>query len=351
MMARIGRRDFLERGIGLSAGALLAPDLLSPVTAPGRIPIIVCSHANRTGEEAVRLGWEVLATGGTAVDAIEQAANHVEDDPEDMSVGYGGAPNEYGVVQLDASIMDGRTFNAGAVAGIEDIRHPCSVARVVMEQTDHVLLVAEGARAFARRWGFPEEDLLTEKARQAWLRWRTGLNDRDAWGPPEHLRGRSDPVAFYEEFYAEEYRHGTVNVLAVDTRGDVAGITTTSGMAWKIPGRVGDSPIIGAGLYVDNDAGAAGAVGRGEEVIKSCASYYIVLRMAQGRTPEQACLDALEMLVRKYRHVNPDYRPGEHFVALGRDGTVGCAAMTSEARMSVRDADGYRVVEGPQFSG
>jgi N4-(beta-N-acetylglucosaminyl)-L-asparaginase len=351
MSARMARRGFLERSAGLGAGALLAPGLLRPAGVAGKVPILVSSHANRTGEAAVRAGWEVLAAGGRALDAIEKAANLIEDDPEDMSVGYGGAPNQEGVVQLDASIMDGRTFNAGAVAGIEDIRHPCSVARVVMEQTDHVLLAGEGARDFALAWGFPREDLLTEKARQAWLRWRIGLNDRDAWGPPEHLRGLETPGAFLQSEFPEEYHHGTTNVLAVDAAGDVAGITTTSGMAWKIPGRIGDSPIIGAGLYVDNEAGAAGAVGRGEEVIKSCASFYIVLRMSQGRSPQQACLDALEMLVRKYRHVNPAYRPGEQFVALGRDGSVGCAAMTGGARMSVIDTDGYRVVEGPKYSG
>jgi len=136
-------------------------------------------------------------------------------------------------------------------------------------------------------------------------------------------------------------------VLAIDSNGDIAGITSTSGYAWKIPGRVGDSPIIGAGLYVDNEVGSAGAVGRGEDVIKACSSYHIVMRMREGRSPEEACMDALRMIEERYRKVNPDYYPGEHFIALSRNGEVGCAAMTGSARMSVLDADGLRYVDGP----
>jgi N4-(beta-N-acetylglucosaminyl)-L-asparaginase len=243
--------------------------------------------------------------------------------------------------------MDGRTYNAGAVGCLENIRHPCSVARIVMEHTDHVMLVGRGALDFAKKWGFAEENLLTEKARLAWLRWRENLSPSDHWGPPEHLRDRPELGAWLAENHPDEFVHGTVNLLAIDTEGNVAGITTTSGYASKIPGRVGDSPIIGAGLYVDNEVGAAGAVGRGEDVIKTCSSFYIVLRMAQGRSPQEACLDALEMIVNRYRQVNPEYFPGEHFVAINRDGETGCAAMHGGARMAVATAGGVNITTGP----
>ncbi len=353
MQRTFSRRSFFSRSAGLGAGAFLMPRGLiggnrsGQAGQAGQVPMIASSHANQTGRNAVAAGYEILAGGGSALDAVETAANIVEDDPEDMSVGYGGAPNEAGVVQLDASIMDGRTYNAGAVGCLENIRHPCSVARIVMEHTDHVLLVGSGALAFAKKWGFEEENLLTERARLAWLRWRENLNESDHWGPPEHLRDRPDLAAHLNRLHPEEYHHGTVNLLAVDTAGNVAGITTTSGYASKIPGRVGDSPIIGAGLYVDNEVGAAGAVGRGEDVIKTCSTFYIVLRMAQGRSPQQACLDALEMIVARYRNVNPDYFPGEHFVAVNRAGETGCAAMHGRARMAVATGAGVNLTEGP----
>lgn len=347
MRVNIPRRSFLNRGFSLGAGVLFLPELKRSISSEGRIPLIITSHNNRAGQEAVKAGYEILAEGGSALDAVEKGANIIELDPEDMSVGYGGAPNEHCMVQLDASIMDGRTYNAGAVACLENIKHPSSVARLVMEHTDHVLIVGSGALEFAKKWGFKEENLLTEKARKAWLRWRENLNDRDPWGPPEHLRGQKEIRTYLNTNHEEEFHHGTTNVLAIDAQGDIAGITSTSGLSWKIPGRVGDSPIIGAGLYVDNDVGAAGVIGRGEDIIKSCATFYIVLRMKDGRSPEEACMDALQMIVDKYRNVNPDYFPGEHFVAINKRGEVGCANMTGRARMSVMDGDGLRLVEGP----
>jgi N4-(beta-N-acetylglucosaminyl)-L-asparaginase len=289
-------------------------------------------------------GWEILANGGSALDAVEKATNIIEADPEDWSVGYGGLPNEHGVVQLDASIMDGRTYSAGAVASLENIKYPASVARLVMERTDHVMLVGPGALEFATSWGFQEEDLLTEKARQQWLRWREGHSERDDWGPPDHLKKEGD--ASLDDPAAETY--GTVNVLAVDSGGDIAGITSTSGLSYKIPGRIGDSPIIGAGLYVDNDVGAAGATGRGEDVIKSCASYYIVMRMANGRSPQQACEDALQMIANRYNAVGLDYLPGEKFVAINKAGQFGCARTsgTRPPQMTVTNRSGISIYEG-----
>ena len=208
------------------------------------------------------------------------------------------------------------------------------------------MLIGAGALEFARSFGFEETNLLTERARLAWLRWREQLNDRDDWGAPDHLRGHPELDRGLDG--ALEFQNGTTNVLAVDLNGDIAGITTTSGLSWKVPGRVGDSPIIGAGLYVDNAVGAAGATGRGEDVMKSCASYFVVLRMKDGRSPQEACEDACEMIVDKYRYANLNFVPGEMFVAINRDGEVGCARMGSDrpATMTVRDASGVTTLEG-----
>jgi len=296
MRLSLSRRNFFNQSFGLAAGGVLFRSLGLSVRRPGRgftTPLIVTSHPNETGRRAMEVGWEILASGGRAIDAVEKATNVIEVDPEDMSVGFGGLPNEDGVVQLDASIMDGRTYNAGSVASIENIKTPSSVARLVMDRTDHVMLVGPGALEFARSFGFEEENLLTEKARRRWLEWRENRGDDD-WGPPDHLRGLPETEANMPRPSIHE--HGTVNVLAVDSFGDIAGITSTSGLSWKIPGRIGDSPIIGAGLYVDNDVGAAGATGRGEDVIKSCASFHIVMRMRDGRSPQEACEDRVELL-------------------------------------------------------
>jgi len=349
MSKPISRRKFFNSGFGLGAGALLfGANPLIRTRQGEKLPLIITSHSNDTGRAAMEAGWKLLASGGSALDAVETAANIIEIDPEDTSVGYGGLPNEAGVVQLDSSIMDGRTYNAGAVACLENIKTPCSVARIVMEHTDHVLLVGREALEFAKKWGFREEDLLTEKARKIWLRWRERLSDRDDWGPPEHLADLPRNQARYHLPGNVEHHYGTTNVLAVDGNGDVSGITTTSGLSFKIPGRVGDSPIIGAGLYVDNEVGAAGATGRGEDVIKSCASYYIIMRMKDGRTPQQACEDALKMIVGKYKKVNPNFFPGEKFVAINKQGAFGCASMKGggPVRMSVMNADGYSRYEG-----
>lgn len=328
----LDRRSFIRNSVALGAGAAAlgrVPDLSAAQVLPrATVPFIVTSHTNETGHDAMRQAWDILSSGGSAMDAVEKGANVIEVDPEDTSVGYGGLPDADGVVQLDSSCMDGRTYNAGSVAALENIKTPSSVARLVMERTDHVMLVGRGALEFAKSFGFEEEDLLTEKARQIWTRWRERLSDGDDWGPPDHLRGGSG--AGGSDALMEgpvESHHGTTNVLGVDANGDVAGITTTSGLSWKIPGRVGDSPIIGAGLYVDNSVGAAGATGRGEDVIKSCASYYIVMRMRDGRSPQQACEDAIEMIVERYRAIGNDFVPGEKFVAINKDGEVGCAAM------------------------
>ncbi len=394
MSNEMNRRGFIGRGLSLGAAAAVAGAVPSRVAASdtkpslassrrASTPMMITSHTNDTGRAAAGQAWQVLSAGGSPLDAVERGANIVELDPDGTGVGWGGLPNADGVVQLDSSVMDGLTYNAGAVAGIEGIRTPASVARLVMERTDHLMLVGSYAQQFALDFGFQIEDLMTPKSREIWLRWRERQADDD-WGPPDHLRkpgggaagggltdagfgeaatvreaerwaelldleGRDGPDRDYVLADALIHRYGTTNVLAVDAEGNVSGITTTSGLAWKIPGRVGDSPIIGAGLYVDNDVGAAAVTGRGEDVIKSCSSYFIVGRMAADRTPQQACEDAVAMIRHKYRNVNPDFIPSEKFVAINKAGDYGCAWMpfrNARPRMTVANADGIHIYEG-----
>lgn len=351
-MSKVHRRDFIRNSIALGAGAAAMgrfPELASaqPRGAAG-VPLIITSHTNETGQEAMRQAWEILSGGGGAMDAVELGANVIEVDPEDASVGYGGLPNADGVVQLDASCMDGKTYNAGAVASLEGIKNPASIARLVMERTDHVMMVGPGAQELALSFGYPLEDLMTERSRAAWLRWRERLSPNDDWGPPDHLKDRPGGASDALMEGPEDFHYGTTNVLAVDSNGDISGITTTSGLSWKIPGRIGDSPIIGAGLYVDNSVGAAGATGRGEDVIKSCASYYIVMRMGAGRTPQQACEDAVDMIVERYRAIGSDYVPGEKFVAINKAGEYGCCSMPTAgpARITVRHSGALETYAG-----
>lgn len=351
MKKLFSRRSFVNSTLGAGTGAIILPSLsVFSHQAEGKTtwPLIITSHDNETGQRAVEAGWEILKNGGSAVDAVEKAANIIELDPEETSVGYGGLPNENGVVQLDASFMDGKTYSAGAVACLENIKTPSSVARLVMQRTDHVLLVGAGALAFAKAWGFKEENLLTEKARKIWLRWKEELSPTDDWGVPEHLQKIIKKESYWKDFPGIEHHYGTTNVLAIDVNGDIAGCTTTSGLSFKLNGRVGDSPIIGAGLYVDNEVGAAGATGRGEDVIKSCASYYMVTRMREGRTPQQACEDALKMIIGKYSRVNPNFIPSEKFVAINRKGETGCAgmALARPPKMSVMNVKGFSRYEG-----
>ncbi len=366
MAKNLTRRGFVHGGLGLGLGSMGLASL--PIGTRLRaqtveLPLVITSHANATGREAMRQSWEILAGGGSALDAVERGANVIEVDPEDFSVGMAGLPNEHGVVQLDASIMDGRTYSAGSVASLEKIVTPSSVARLVMERTDHVMLVGPGALDFAKSFGFEEVELLTPEAREIWLRWREHHSDQDDWGPPDHLRGRAEgldrdaardagPLGL-DLTGSIEHHYGTTNVLAVDASGDVAGITTTSGLSWKVNGRVGDSPIIGAGLYVDNSVGAAGATGRGEDVIKSCASHYIVMRMREGRSPQEACEDAIEMIVGRYRAVGLDFVPEEKFVAINKAGEYGCAWMGIDGvpSMTVRTPASLDVFEGTSLYG
>lgn len=342
MIKPLSRRNFLRKaaGVGIAIPFIKTfPEVsIAQKKSGNRIPIILCSRGEDWGEKVLTPGWDILTHSNELLDAIEKSANVVELDPEDMSVGYGGLPNEEGIVQLDASIMYGPTHNCGSVMALEKIKTPCSVARLVMERTDHIQLVGEGALRFAKAHGFKEESLLTEKARRRWLKWKENLSDQDDWLAPADGK--------YDE--EEERTSGTINVLAVDQDGQVAGITTTSGLAWKIPGRAGDSPIIGAGLYVDNEVGAVGATGRGEEVIRTCGSFYVVEKMRAGLSPQQAC----EAICQRIVDINggPDkVNFTDKFVAVNKDGEVGCACIRAkkgkEPKASFITEDGLQVIK------
>jgi N4-(beta-N-acetylglucosaminyl)-L-asparaginase len=338
-MTHYSRRDFLKSGAGAGAAALLAHGGLAGATAPlsaGAAPGTPRVVASGNGIRATDKAMEIIKAGGDPLDAVIAGVNIVEDDPNDMSVGYGGLPNEDGVVELDASVMYGPTHTAGAVAALRNIKNPSKVARLVMDRTDHVLLVGEGALKFARAHGFKEEELLTDKSREAWLRWKETMSDRDNWFPPKTEK-------LPEDLRSVMSTYGTINCIAIDAAGRLAGVTTTSGLSWKLSGRVGDSPIIGAGLYVDNEIGAAGSTGRGEANLQTCASYRIVEAMGRGVGPEEACLKACEAIVAKTKLVprlcDDQGRPkfGLNFYALNKKGEFGGACLFQGGRYAVHD--------------
>lgn len=334
MKNTFSRRAFLRTGIGAGAAALFQKNnrLAGEEIYPQEMRVVASGNGIRATEKAM----ELLKQGADPLDAVIAGVNIVEDDPEDISVGYGGLPNEEGVVELDASVMHGPTHNGGGVASLRNIKNPSKVANLVMERTDHALIVGEGALKFARSHGFKEENLLTEKSRARWLRWKETLSDRDNWFPP-----KSEKLEPEARSYVESY--GTINCIAVDSKGNLAGVTTTSGLFFKIPGRVGDSPIIGAGLYVDNDIGAAGSTGRGEAAILNCGSYQVVDFMSRGFSPEESCLKTLERVVEKSKRqpylVDEDGFPrfGLSFYALNKKGEYGSASIWSGTQFALHD--------------
>ncbi len=323
----------MPRGAGRAAGGALAISSANGVKAVAEALRLATDEKLRPVSAAVR---------GVAI---------VEADPNDISVGYGGLPNEEGVVQLDAACMDGPRHNAGAVACIEDIVHPAQVAEKVMDETDHVLLVGEGAKRFALSYGFPEQDLLTERSRAIWRRWRASRSQDDDWLSPQ---GKGASNADFERLY------GTIHCSVLAPNGDVGCCTTTSGLSFKIPGRVGDSPLIGCGLYCDNEVGSAGATGRGEAAILSGGSWLVVERMRAGDTPLEACLHALRRVadqVQRQRAWQPGLwdearkRPAFNlsFYALRKDGLYGNARMIGvpgSKTFAVCDARGARKEAG-----
>lgn len=250
------------------------------------------------GLQANREAMKELGKGGKALDAVEQGVRHIEADPSNSSVGIGGLPDREGKVTLDACIM-GPDGNCGSVCAIEDILHPVTVARMVMEKTPHVILVGKGASDFALANGMEQTDLLTPRAKRDWEEWK--------------VEAKYKPIINVEN-------HDTIGMLAIDEDGDIAGACTTSGLAFKMRGRVGDSPIIGAGLYVDNEVGGATATGLGESVLRSCASFLVVELMRQGKSPNEACKTAVDRIIK----LHPNYKDFQvGLIALNKAGEVG----------------------------
>jgi N4-(beta-N-acetylglucosaminyl)-L-asparaginase len=343
----ITRRNWFLAGAAMTAAAQSA--------RAGEVSV-----ASSNGLRAVTRAVELMKRGVDTLDAAIAGVNINEEDPDDDSVGYGGLPNEEGVVELDASLMHGPTRRAGAVASLRGIKTPSKIAKLVMEETDHIMLVGEGALRFAKAHGFREENLLTEKSRLAWLVWKKSLRDaggHNNWtdgldAPPAkpgapgkkllekktvELRrlfpGVSDELLAYAWDRAVNPPTGTIHCLARSAAGEMSGVTTTSGLAWKIPGRVGDSPIIGAGVFVDPDVGGAGSTGRGEENIRVAGAHTVVENMRHGMSPADAILDCLKRISRNYdddlAHLD---KFDINFYALRKDGAYAGGALWSHTR-------------------
>jgi N4-(beta-N-acetylglucosaminyl)-L-asparaginase len=332
-MGNLNRRDFLAAS---AASVPLLSAMSSSASQPARRPMLIGSG---NAVPALERAMDLLRRGSDPLEAVVAGVNEVENDPDDMSVGYGGLPNEKGVVELDASVMHGPMHKAGAVAALRNVRNPASVALEVLRRTDHVLLVGEGALEFARAMGFEEQDLLTEKARDAWIRWKANLSPRDDW---------------LDEDQQVEIPHtdGTIHVSGVDGNGDLGACTSTSGLSYKIPGRVGDSPIIGAGLFCDNAVGSAGSTGRGEAVIQSAASFQVVQHMADGIEPTDACLRVQKWIADHTKRrdlLNEAGAPNFQVVmyALRKDGACGAAAMQPEREFAIHDGTKARLLPCP----
>ena len=337
----LSRREFLASAtVGIAAAG--AGDIAHPMRPP-RAPTpasrwaakpVVISSAN--GLHPVQKAFDLITQGADPLDAVVEGVKIQELDPTDHSVGYGGLPDADGVVQLDASCMHGPSKRAGAVGCLEGIKTPSEVAKLVLKYTDHIFLVGEGAKKFALSYGFKEEDLLTPESREIWLRWRANLSPNDNWldvPDSEHMVMRPT---------------GTINCDAVTPAGDVASVTTTSGLAWKIPGRVGDSPIIGAGQYTDNDVGAAGSTGRGEANIKVCGGFLTVEHMRRGMKPGDACLETLKRVVKttEARLLDERGRPkfDLQFYAVNKRGEFGAASLYP-GRCAVHDGTQAKLMD------
>ena len=318
------RRQFL---IGTTASlAALGSGKMSLGKEPARRPLVISTwnHGLASNDRA----WEILSKNGRAVDAVEAGVQVAEGDPDVTSVGYGGWPDREGHVTLDSCIMDEKG-NAGSVAFLQNFKHPVAVARKVMDDTPHVMLVGEGARRFALEKGFKEEDLLTEQAREQWQKWLK-TEEYKPWSP------QSNPT------------HDTISMLALDQAGDLSGSCTTSGLAFKMHGRVGDSPIIGAALFVDNEVGSACATGVGEEVMKTVGSFLIVELMRNGMSPIDACKEGVARIIRK----NPNWRDVQvGYLAMDRYGRVGAYAIHPGFQYAVHDGIENRLFNAESHSG
>ena len=351
MIRAISRREFVKVGAaaGAAAGAAPAfgegPTVMVPKTVK---PVVVSSangntYKNGGDRTSVQEAFERIVKGQDVLEAVVAGVNICELDPEDTSVGFGGLPNAEGVVQLDSSCMHGPKKRAGAVAGIEGVRTPSLVALAVLEQTDHHLIVGKGAQDFARKLGFKiEDDLNTEKSRKLFLEWKRRTDPEHYLDPAKRSEAseRATRQMVAEGLIDPQHLYGTINCNGISPKGEICGVTTTSGLAWKIPGRVGDSPILGAGLYVDGEVGAAGSTGRGEANLYNLSSFLIVENLRRGMHPKDAGLDALKRIkasTMEKRLLNPDGNPSFNvkFYILDRKGQY--AGVSLYARQGGKD--------------
>ena len=323
------RRKFLKNTGWSAAAVLTVPALTScksetssktPVTATSG-PVVICTW---DFGNATAAAWETLEKGGNALDAVEQGVMVEENDVDNQTVGVGGRPDRDGIVSLDACIMD-KAGNCGAVLALENIANPIAVARKVMEATPHVMLVGKGAEHFAYAQGFKKTDLLTEKSKQEWLQWK----ETSKYETPINMEN-----------------HDTIGLLALDANGNLSGACTTSGMAYKMGGRVGDSPIIGAGLFVDNEVGAATATGVGEEVVRTVGSFLIVELMRQGKSPQEACETGVQRILEKNKG-RKDFQIG--FIAMNKAGETGAYCIHSGFSYRKYDGSGHKNVTSKSF--
>ncbi|CAD0224980.1 N(4)-(beta-N-acetylglucosaminyl)-L-asparaginase [Chryseobacterium sp. D764] len=326
------RRSFIKKlGIATAALAvnpldLMAAELPEPIVTAVNKPIVLSTW--NFGLKANEEAWTILGKGGKALDAVEKGVRLVELDPKERSVGYGGRPDRDGRVTLDACIMD-ENYNIGSVACLEHVKNPISVARAVMEKTPHVMLVGDGALQFALSQGFKKENLLTPESEKEWKEWLK--------------TSQYKPIANIEN-------HDTIGMIALDAQGNLSGACTTSGMAFKMHGRVGDSPIIGAGLFVDNEVGAATATGHGEEVIRTVGTHLVVELMRQGRNPQEACKEAVDRIVKIAQRRNKNLKDIQvGFIAINKQGEYGSYCIQDGFNFAVYDQKGNRL-EKPEFA-
>lgn len=324
------RRQFIRQSALAGIGITLAPAVIN---AEGKylhsksdirtsLPLVISTWQH--GMAANEAAWKVLSEGGRALDAVEQGVRVPESDPEVMSVGYGGRPDRDGFVTLDACIMD-ESGDAGSVSFLQHIKNPISVARLVMEKTPHVMLSGDGALEFALSQGFKKENLLTEKAKKAWMEWKE--------------KSKYEPVINIEN-------HDTIGMIALDKKGNIAGACTTSGLAYKYHGRVGDSPIIGAGMFVDNEVGGAVATGTGELVMKTLGTFLIVELIRNGATPQEACIEAVKRITKKV----PAYKDHQvGYLAINKSGEVGAYCIQKGFNYALYKDDENKLVDSDFF--
>lgn len=325
----IGRRKFIQTGLLGSASILVNK---YSIAAPGQVimPIVISTWGSNT--KANQAAWTVLEKSGRGLDAVEKGVKVTEADPSDQSVGYGGLPDRDGIVTLDACVMDERG-NCGSVMALEGIMHPVSVARLVMEKTKHVQIVGAGALEFALSQGFKKQNLLTAESEKAWKEWLKTSGYKPFQKAPLNEKNKAVKLK----------NHDTIGMIALDAHHNVCGACSTSGLAYKMHGRVGDSPIIGAGLFVDNEVGAATATGIGEEVVKICGAHTIVELMRNGVSPEEACKKAVERIAKRHGDNAKNIQVG--FIAVNKKGEYGGYSVIKGFDYVVTNKEGEKIVQ------